>query len=87
MTRRSLAVAIAIFWKFSACACSFVLKMVASLLTPSTIWVTSRPKTVSSFCFVAPVSSITSCRRAAAMDRWSMRISARMLATASGCVM
>ena len=86
ITRRSRAVAIAIFWKFSACASARDLKIVASLETPSTISATSWPNARTSDSLATPVSSSTSCSTAAAMDFASMRMDARMSATAKGWV-
>ena len=56
----SLAIAMAIFWKFSAWASARDWKMVVSLETPSTISATSSPKRVRSVRLRTPVSSITS---------------------------
>ena len=61
--------------------------MVSSLETPSTISATSMPKVLASESLVTSVSSNTSCITAAMMDWWSMRMEARMLATARGWVM
>ena len=64
----SCAVAIAIFWKFSAWASARDLKIVASFETPSTISATSLPNVSASVVLDTPVSSSTSCRIAAMID-------------------
>ena len=68
MTRKSRDMAIAIFWKFSACASACDWKMTSSLETPSTISATSAPKVLARESLVTSVSSITSCITAAMMD-------------------
>ena len=83
----SRAMAIAIFWKFSACASAReVDSNCDSLLTPSTSSATLVPNCAASASLAMPVSSITSCSSAAIRLWWSMRMSARMPATASGWV-
>ena len=88
MTRTSRAIASSILRKLSACASSLLVNSIwSSLETPSTISATGLPKVTSISFLVTEVSSITSCRSAAASPCASMRHCDRMLATASGCVM
>ncbi|MCY1466123.1 hypothetical protein D9M71_843690 [compost metagenome] len=62
----SRAMAMAIFWKFSACASALDSKFIwVSLLTPSTSSATVSPNCAVSASLAMPVSSITSCSMAA----------------------
>ncbi|MDT4806052.1 hypothetical protein FQZ97_388720 [compost metagenome] len=62
----SRAMAMAIFWKFSACASALDSKCIwVSLLTPSTSSATVSPNCAVSASLAMPVSSITSCSMAA----------------------
>ena len=83
-TRTSRAIASTIFCMFEACASAWLLNMADSLETPSTSSATGLPKRFPKVAFATAVSSITSCRRAAISVSWSMRICARMAATAKG---
>ncbi len=66
ITRISRAMAMAIFWKFSAWASALVSKFIwVSLLTPSTSSETVSPNCAVSASLAMPVSSITSCSIAA----------------------
>ena len=88
MTRTSRAIASSILRKLSACASSCELNSIwSSLETPSTISATGRPNVDSISVLVTEVSSITSCRSAAASPCASIRHCDRIEATASGCVM
>ena len=84
----SRAMAISILRKFSACASAFDSKLICvSLETPSTSSATSSPNSVAMCSLAVGVSSMTSCRMAATMVSWSIRISARIFATCTGCEM
>ena len=81
----SLDIASTIFWKFSACCSAREENSISvSLLTPSTSAETVRPKRRVSWKRVVGVSSITSWSSAAIKPSLSMRMSARMEATAMG---
>ena len=72
--------------KFSACRSSEEEKgILLILVTPSTMWRTSGPKYSLILSASVRVSSSTSWRRPTATQAGSMRISARMAATSSGC--
>lgn len=63
---QKMAMAMAIFWKFSAWASALVSKFIwVSLLTPSTSSATVSPNCATSASLAIPVSSITSCSMAA----------------------
>ncbi len=70
----------------SACALSPYLTL-SSLVTPSTSIATSSPNVAVRSVSAYPVSSTVSCRSAAAIARGPSPRSARICATASGCVM
>ncbi len=87
-TRRSLAMATSIFRIDAACWASLVSNLMrSSLVTPSTMAVTSAPKSASRSSRVMPVSSTASWSKAAATVTSSSPRSATMRATASGCWM
>ncbi|MOA58757.1 hypothetical protein D3C78_1832060 [compost metagenome] len=66
ITRMSRAMAMAIFWKFSAWASALVWKSIwVSLLTPSTSSATVSPNCALRASLGMPVSSMTSCSMAA----------------------
>ena len=82
----SLDIATTILRTVSACAaCPYT--TLSSLVTPSTRFATSSPKSARSAVSVYAVSSTVSCSSAAARVGGGMPSSARMVATASGWVM
>ncbi len=85
-TRMSLAIATTILRMVSACADSPYLTL-SSLVTPSTSMAISSPKSRVRSATVYGVSSTVSCRSAAHRVGAVIPSSARMVATASGCVM
>ncbi len=85
-TRMSRAIATTILRMVSACAESPYLTL-SSLVTPSTSWATSSPKSARSSSSVYAVSSTVSCSSAAISVGWVMPSSARIVVTASGWVM
>ena len=82
----SLLIATIILRIVSACAESPYLTL-SSLVTPSTSTATSSPKSVRSASSVYAVSSTVSCSSAATSVGSVMPMSARIVVTASGCVM
>lgn len=85
ITRMSRVIASIILRKFSACASAFDWNCRwVSLDTPSTSSATSSPNSARIRSLLVAVSSITSCRMAALIAWWSIRISAMVRATASG---
>ena len=82
----SWAIATTILRTVSDCAASPYLTL-SSLVTPSTSLATSSPKSLRTPSMVYAVSSTVSCSRAAARVGPVMPSSARIVATASGCVM
>ena len=85
ITRTSLAVAMNIFLRLSACCSSFELKLMRdSFVTPSTSSATSVPKFFSISDFSKAVSSTVSCSKAAAMVAASMSRLMRIRATFVG---
>ena len=87
-TRRSRAMATSILRIVAACWASRESNwMRSSLVTPSTIWATSLPKSASTSASVISVSSTASWSSAAATEISSRPMSATMRATASGWLM
>ena len=83
----SSTIASSILRKFSACRSSLDENGIALILvTPSTTWATSGPKSSSMRSIVVSVSSTTSCRSPAAMATTSSFMSARKSATARGWI-
>ena len=85
-TRMSRDIATIILRMVSACAESPYLTL-SSLVTPSTSWATSSPKSALTCSRVYGVSSTVSCSRAATSVGSVMPMSARIVVTASGWVM
>src|SRR4051794_3881636 len=85
-TRMSRLIATIILRMVSAWAVSPYLTL-SSLVTPSTSWATSAPKSLRSSSSVYGVSSTVSCSRAATRVGSVMPMSARIVVTASGWVM
>ena len=85
MTRTSRLIATIIFRNDSACASSrFPEGSLPSFVTPSTISATSSPNRSASSALVTPVSSITSCKSAAAIVVASSLSSASIAPVAIG---
>ena len=85
-TRMSRDIATIILRIVSACAESPYLTL-SSLVTPSTSWATSSPKSARTCSRVYDVSSTVSCSSAATSVGSVMPMSARIVVTASGWVM
>ena len=85
-TRMSRDIATIILRMVSACAESPYLTL-SSLVTPSTSWATSSPKSARTCSRVYGVSSTVSCSSAATSVDSVMPMSARIVVTASGWVM
>ena len=86
ITRTSSTMASSSLRKFSACRSSEEENgILLILVTPSTMWSTSSPKYSLMRSGSVSVSSSTSCSRPTATQAGSIRMSARMAATSSGC--
>ena len=83
----SLAMAMSILRRFSACSSSLLVYCTrVSLVTPSTMSATAGPNWRAISSWVRLVSSITSCRRAAMIESSSSPISTLISAAAMQCV-